>query len=221
MRLQRVFELNIPSEHFQNLSPVSFRASFFICLIFNILKHILFMLQPLRFKGLLEFLSWNCLYKVARPQFRGVQLNAAEVCLCDIPYTSGVEKLNLPTVIYLRKRGDMIRTFKLPSHEKFILSIFQINNFSRTIRHNRKLFKKRGSTRLRSKFFSNRVVSLWDSLHQDTASSVSTDSFKSSVDKEWCNKHWRLIRTHLISRHTIFTDQRLQYHPISDRCNLR
>ena len=113
--------------------------------------------------------------------------------LYDVPYPSRLRKLRIPSLTYRRKRGDVITAYKLLNAEDTIPGLFQPDNSNRTRGHSQKLFRKRANTRLRNKFFSNRVVSLWNSLSEKTVTSTSVDAFKSSVDREWLNKPWCTI----------------------------
>ena len=96
----------------------------------------------------------------------------------------------MPSLTYRCKQGDVITAYKLLNAEDTIPDLSQLDNPKRTHDHHHKLFQKQANTRLRNKFFSNRVVSLWNSLSEKTVTSTSMEAFKSSVDREWLNKLW-------------------------------
>jgi len=63
--------------------------------------------------------------------------------------------------------------------------LFEVSHEDRTRGHHLKLNKRRANTVARNKFFSNRVVTPWNSLPVDVVSAVSTNSFKNRIDQHW------------------------------------
>ena len=111
----------------------------------------------------------------------------------NLPYSTRLQRLKIPSLTYRRKRGDVLMTFKLICNHDIIPDLFQLDSSSRTRGHPLKLYRKRANTRLRNKFFSNRVVGLWNSLSQNAVMSPNTEAFKSAVDRDWCSKPWRTV----------------------------
>ena len=54
--------------------------------------------------------------------------------------------------------------------------------------HHLKLQKMRSTHNARSKFFSNRVVTKWNSLPEEVVSATTTNQFKSRLDRYWADK---------------------------------
>ena len=66
-----------------------------------------------------------------------------------------------------------------------ILDFFVLAGYSSTRGHSRKLFKSRFSCQARSKFFSTRVISDWNSLPDYIINAPSISSFKEQLDYHW------------------------------------
>ena len=58
--------------------------------------------------------------------------------------------------------------------------------------HTKKLFKRRAHLNVRQKFFSNRVVEVWNNLPQEVIDAPSVKSFERWLDKYWQNQDNRL-----------------------------
>jgi ribonuclease P/MRP protein subunit RPP40 len=110
-----------------------------------------------------------------------------------ISYIDRLKKLNLPTLVYRRHRGDMIETFKImhglynvDSTLHFILSHNVL-----TRGHRFKLFHMHVHYDLRKYFFVNRIVSLWNSLPDYVVSADTVNSFKNRLDKHWLSQDFK------------------------------
>ena len=106
-------------------------------------------------------------------------------------YSSRLKRLKLPTLVYRRKRGDIIMMHKLLNYNSPLNKLFQLDQSARTRGHSRKLYQKRAATRLRNNFFTYRIVSLWNPLTKKAVTTPSTAAFKRAVDGEWSSKPWR------------------------------
>jgi len=97
-----------------------------------------------------------------------------------LPYEDRLKKLKLPSLKYRRARGDMIEVFKiLNGYYDNIDNISLAPNVSVATRGNKyKLFQSYVKYDLRKHFFTNRVVSLWNSLPNNVVDSDSIKSFK-------------------------------------------
>ncbi len=112
--------------------------------------------------------------------------------LKDLPYSERLKKLQLPTLVYRRKRGEMIQTYKY-LHAIYDCKadvLFKRNRDDRTRGHSLKLFKERVNTSTRANFFSSRIIDLWNSLPEDVVTAPSVNAFKSRLDKHWENVEW-------------------------------
>ena len=107
-----------------------------------------------------------------------------------LTYEDRLKKLKLPTLKYRRAKCDMIEVFK-------ILHGFydNINNITLTphvgvaTRGNKyKLYQSSVKYDLRKHFFTNSVVSLWNSLSDDVVDSNTVNCFKGRLDEFWINQ---------------------------------
>ncbi len=109
----------------------------------------------------------------------------------NLSYEERLRKLELPTMVYRRKRGEMIQVYK------FLHKIWDIEEDfltpaidNRTRGHSLKLFKQRASSTIRCHFFCNRVTNLWNELPEYITQAPSTNAFKARLDNFWSGKPW-------------------------------
>ena len=104
-----------------------------------------------------------------------------------LPYQDRLKKLKLLSIEDRALRGDLIETYKILTgklnvdRERF----FEVNDDDRLRGHHLKLKKRRSNGVLRSKFFSNRVVTHWNKLPCDVVSARTTNAFKNRIDQHW------------------------------------
>ena len=105
--------------------------------------------------------------------------------------------LNLPTLKYRRKRGDLIQVFKILNghydinwEDFIILDTIRTHN---TRGHSKKLVNNRTLTSLRQKSFCYRVVDHWNSLTEEIATAKTVTSFKTLLDKHLVNERFDTI----------------------------
>ena len=117
--------------------------------------------------------------------------------LVNINYTDRLKMLNLPTLKYRRKRGDLIQVFKILNghydinwEDFFILDTIRTHN---TRGHSKKLVNNRTLTSLRQKSFCYRVVDHWNSLTEEIATAKTVTSFKTLLDKHLVNERFDTI----------------------------
>ena len=106
--------------------------------------------------------------------------------LSDMPYNLRLQRLNLFSFQGRLLRTDLIMVWKI-FHDKCALHpdhLFTVDNFSRTRGHQFKLFVPRVNLEVRKRFFSVRVVSIWNSLSEDTVSSDCITSFKRLLHRD-------------------------------------
>ena len=129
------------------------------------------------------------IYKIESIQRRATKMVQG---LDTLAYEERLRCLNLPTLKYRRARGDMIQVYKY-LHGLNIApeGMFTLVRGSITRGHSLKLEKKRCNTRLRSHFFSQRIINLWNALKEETVQATSLNCFKNRLDKEWEAKEWR------------------------------
>ena len=146
----------------------------------------------------LEFSScvWSPKYKYISDAIERVQRRATKIIsnLKDLPYSERLQKLNLATLDYRRKRADLLEVYRITEGihsidqhcqckicpEKYMLSP-SLNIFSRG--HSKKL-QVQTATGIRSNYFSVRVVNAWNSLSEETVSAKNINIFKNLLHKD-------------------------------------
>ena len=132
---------------------------------------------------------WGPHYKGDIKAIEKVQKRATKIVpsLKNLPYVRRLETLNLPSLVYRRKRGDMIICFKMMSKQVNVdmNTYFTMNNF-KTRGHEYKILKtKRASKQARIQSFSIRTVNDWNSLPPEVVQAKSIYQFKNLLDKHW------------------------------------
>ena len=131
---------------------------------------------------------WSPMYNKDEEIIEKVQRRATKLVrnLHDLTYEERLQKLNLPTLAYRRKRGDLIQVYKimhgLNDMQKDELFEMATGNVD-TRGHNLKIFKRRSTLKLRSHSFTNRIVNSWNCLPANVVNAKSINSFKNGVDK--------------------------------------
>ena len=104
------------------------------------------------------------------------------------PYQERLRSLDLPSLVYRRLRGDAIECYKyLQGHcntDTELLVLYQ-NPGVETRGHSLKLQKDRCKTRIRSNFFAQRVINMWNNLPTAVVGAPSLNSFKGRLDNHW------------------------------------
>ena len=111
--------------------------------------------------------------------------------LKGLSYVDRLKRLNLPTLVYRRARGDMIETFKI--FNKYDLSVapaMHCNN-TNTRGHAYKLFKLRANRNTRKNFFTLRICNLWNSLSPHVVESKDVLQFEKRLDLWWQNSEFK------------------------------
>ena len=113
--------------------------------------------------------------------------------LKHMTYEERLRVLNLPTLVYRRIRGDMIETFKITSgvYDKDVVPSLCYRNNSNLRGHSKTLGKKRSNIKLRSENFTQRIVTVWNSLPEYVVSAPSTNAFKNRLDKHWSKQEMK------------------------------
>ena len=103
------------------------------------------------------------------------------------PYTERLKLLNLPSLYYRRRRGDMILVYQIfhagiDVHPEVF---FDRATHSVTRGHEWKLMKPWAESRVRRNAFATRVVNDWNSLPPSIVNASSVNAFKSNLDAHW------------------------------------
>ncbi len=153
------------------------------------------------FKGIirprLEYASsvWSPRYARDIDTIEAVQRRATKLVpgLYDLSYEERLRKLDLPTLVFRRLRGDVIQVYKYLHGEYKVdcKDMLPLKHSTRTRGHSLCLEKQRhekgAAGSVRSHFFSQRVVNEWNQLPEDVVSAQTLNAFKSRLDKHWRN----------------------------------
>ena len=98
--------------------------------------------------------------------------------------------------LYRRQRADIIEAFKILKGLDHVAcdrecetcgnSLFKHSIYKSTRGHSMKLHAQH-QPGIREHFFAARVTSTWNKLSQNTVDSLTVNSFKSRLEKEWIN----------------------------------
>ena len=134
------------------------------------------------------------------PRFKGdakaiekVQKRATKMiyAIRNHSYTERLKALNLPSLEYRRRRGDMIQIFKIVhGFERIPSDAFFVQAAGNTRGHSLKLSKPRCLTKVRQDVFSQRVISDWNSLPDEVVRAKNVNSFKTRLDKVWADQRF-------------------------------
>ena len=112
--------------------------------------------------------------------------------LTHLTYPECLKRLNLPTLVYRRNRGDMIQVFKYMSGRTDTkTSMFPKPPAQQTRGHIYKIHKQHCRLQVRHNFFSQRIVELWNNLPDSVVTATSLNAFKARLDKCWENKPFK------------------------------
>ena len=109
-------------------------------------------------------------------------------------YEKRLKELNLPTLLYRRKRDDLIQVFKIVNGVDDI-SPDKFFTFPETTtrRHSKKQFMQRCNKSIRQNFFGIRIIEDCNLLPEEIISSKSVIQFKTKLDKYWRGKIFDII----------------------------
>ena len=104
--------------------------------------------------------------------------------LSNLSYPERLDKLNLFSLSYRRRRGDLIQVYKIMHSIDNIRyqDLFEINR-SITRGHEYKIHKQFCRTNSRKFTFSQRIINDWNSLPSSVAHSKDVTHFKLGIDK--------------------------------------
>lgn len=134
-------------------------------------------------RPILEYSSviWNPVYKYDINKIEAVQRRFLKRLngFYNLPYNSRLAKLGLDSLYSRRVKSDLVMCYKmLNSHVCVDADAFFTRRSAVTRGHCAKLYKSRIVSVRDGNFFSNRIISTWNSLPDDIVSSRSVDIFK-------------------------------------------
>ena len=146
----------------------------------------------------LEYASvaWTAKFKYNQDQIERVQRRATKIVpeIKHQTYSERLQALELPTLLYRRKRADILQMYKFIHGFDFFdfertceiceKPVFEWSLATQTRGHAYKLQHHLCGTTKKKSFF-GRVVPLWNNLEMDTVNSDTVNTFKNRLAKEW------------------------------------
>ena len=136
---------------------------------------------------------WSPHLRTQIKQLENVQIRATKLVdgMKNMEYSERLEKLDLPTLLYRRERGDMIEIWKhFNAYDQSTLPT-NFKPIHRTKRcHDLKLTRNRandGARGTQSNSFYFRTASSWNSLPAAVVKADNINTFKARLDTEWMN----------------------------------
>ena len=110
--------------------------------------------------------------------------------LKNLSYPERLKKLNLPTLVYRRLRGDMIEAFKILTghYDEDTYPKLTLHEGRATRGHHLKLKVTRSNYNMRQHYFSNRIVKPWNSLPAWVVEAPSIYTFERRLDTFWSSQ---------------------------------
>ena len=132
--------------------------------------------------------------KVERVQRRMTRLISG---LKDIPYQECLRALNLPSLQYRRRGGNMIVMYKILNGFVSIDSkqLLSLRTDTRTRGHDSKIFKEHATKLCRINNITQKSTNDWNSLPLEVISAASLNIFKNQLDIHWSNYQFAIPTT--------------------------
>ena len=109
------------------------------------------------------------------------------IAIKDLHYEERLKGLKLPSLVYRRRRGNMIIMYKIMNNLVRIdrMQLFPPPKILTTRGHNKKVLKKHAVAFVRAKSFSQRVLNNWNLLPSTIGEAPSLNIFKNRLDEYW------------------------------------
>ena len=137
---------------------------------------------------------WGPYYQADIKTVEAVQHRVTKLIptLKDKAYEGRLKSLKLPSLVYRRRRGDMITMYKLMNGLIRIdrMDLFTPPNTLQTRGHLQRDYKEPATKRARRNSFSQRVVDDWNNLPVDVIDAPSLNTFKDRLDNWWKEYHY-------------------------------
>ena len=138
---------------------------------------------------------WGPCYMGDLKLIEGVQRRATKLIthLHDLPYEYRLRALNLPSMEYRHKRGDMIQCYKITNGlvRIEVKDLFTPIPSASTRGHNQRFLRQKSHKASRSRSFSQRTIRSWNSLPKDVIAAPTVDAFKNRLDIAWKDKIYK------------------------------
>ena len=137
---------------------------------------------------------WGPFYQADIKAVEAIQHRVTKLIpqLKDKPYEERLKILKLPSLMYRRKRGDMITMYKI-MHGLVRLNHSDLFTSPKTLYtrgHPHRVFKTHARKTARRNSFSQRVVNNWNHLPKHVIDAPSLNAFKARLDKWWKDQHY-------------------------------
>ena len=141
-------------------------------------------------RPILEYCSviWTPLYKGDIDEIEKVQRRATKIVssIKNLSYPKRLRALDIPTLVYRRKRADMLQVFRIINDDdKLETETFFEFNTTVTRGHPFQLFKPRCNTAIRLHSFSQRVIDTWNDLDEKVVTCKKLNPFKRALKENW------------------------------------
>ena len=142
-------------------------------------------------RPLLEYgnVIWGPHYKMDMRSIESVQRRATKLIpeLRDKSYEERLQHLSLPSLVYRRRRGDMIVMYKIVKGlvRVDLKELFNPMEFTKTRGHQFRVHKGKAIKVQRSTSFSQRVINDWNSLPTSVIEAPTLNTFKNRLDEHW------------------------------------
>lgn len=146
---------------------------------------------------------WNPSAKKNRQLLENVQRRGTRLVpeLRGLSYKQRLEKLNLPSLFYRRRRYDLIQIYKMINGFEIIDTdkFFSFND-NITRGHIFKLSKSRCNKSMRLNSFPHRCIDDWNSLPEEIVCSETVNGFKTKLDKLWKPTRFDIDQVYWLSK---------------------
>ena len=146
----------------------------------------------------LEFAScvWSPHFKCTINALERVQRRATKIVpeVRELPYSERLERLNLETLEFRRKRADLLEVYRLQNNIHTLDQdchcslcpgkLMFTKSLSTNTRGHSQKFQIQASTGARMNFFATRSTKSWNTLREETVSSTSLNIFKHNLLKD-------------------------------------
>ena len=156
------------------------------------------MLYKTLVRPILEYCSsvWYPMFKKDSEALEKVQRRATKVLrnLRDLSYPERLFRLKLPSLVYRRRRSDLIQVYRVLHHIDDIdyTKFLKLTEGGQTRGHTLKLVKQREVSRLRQCALGIIcVVNDWKSLDETVVISDSVNAFKTELEASWKEKDFK------------------------------
>ena len=160
---------------------------------------------PLLFKALvrphLEYgnLVWGPFNRADQKRVERVQRRATRIMssIRHLPYEERLRALQLPSLYYRRRRGDMIHTYQIFHGGVDVnpTDLFVLATGATTRGNPYKVFKPSAVVRVRRTAFAIRVIKDWNSLPAEVVCSPTVNKFKANLDTHWAHIRYQIPDT--------------------------